>query len=100
MTISEDTSLLVDDSTILTCVGFGTPDVEIDWRKDNGPLIQNSSSISVYQNEVTQGGRLYKKSFLEIFGLMTSDSGNYTCRITNGQSTIDATTQLVIVICK
>ncbi len=93
--ISNDTSLLVGDAALLACVGFGEPNVEITWKRD-GAAIMNSSLVTITEEEVTQGGRVYKQSFLELCSLMVSDSGVYTCSVSNGETMVNATTQLTV----
>ncbi len=93
--ISNDTSLLVGDAALLACVGFGEPNVEITWKR-NGEVITNSSLVTITEEEVTQGGRVYKQSFLELCSLMVSDAGVYTCSVSNGETMVNATTQLTV----
>ena len=93
--ISNDTSLTVGDTALLTCVGYGQPDVQITWSR-NGESIMNASLVSIYEEEVTQGGRLFKQSFLELCSLQISDAGNYVCTVSNGQATVNSTTQLFV----
>ena len=99
--ISNDTSLTVGDTALLTCVGYGQPDVQITWSR-NGENIMNTSLISIYEEEVTQGGRLFKQSFLQLCNIEVSDAGSYVCTVsngedtTNGEGTNNATVQLLI----
>ena len=93
--ISNDTSLTVGDTALLTCVGYGQPDVQITWSR-NGENITNASLVSIYEEEVTQGGRLFKQSFLELCSLQSSDAGDYVCTVSNGAATANATTQLLV----
>ena len=93
--ISNDTSLTVGDTALLTCVGYGQPDVQITWSR-NGENIMNASLISIYEEEVTQGGKLFKQSFLELCSLQSSDAGDYVCTVGNGAATANATTQLLV----
>ena len=93
--ISNDTSLTVGDTALLTCVGYGQPDVQITWSR-NGESIMNASLISINEEEVTQGGRLFKQSFLELCSLQSSDAGDYVCTVSNGAATANATTQLLV----
>ncbi len=93
--ISNDTSLLVGDTALLVCVGYGIPDLDIIWSA-NGEVVQNSSIVTIYEEEVLQGGKLFKQSFLQLCSLATSHSGVYTCSVNNGPSVINATTQLSV----
>ncbi len=91
--ISNDTSLLVGDAALLACVGFGVPNVEITWVHD-GEELSNSSLVTISEEEVSNGGRVYKQSFLELCSLNVSDSGVYTCVIANGPLMENSTTIL------
>ena len=93
--ISNDSSLTVGDTALLTCVGYGQPNVEITWSR-NGEVIMNSSLATIHETDVTRGGRLYKQSFLDICSLEVSDTGSYTCTISNGLSTINASISLSV----
>ena len=95
MAISNDSSLIVGDTALLICVGYGQPDVQITWSR-NSENIMNASLISIYEEEVTQGGRLFKQSFLELCSLQSSDAGDYICTVSNDQATANATTQLFV----
>ena len=93
--ISNDTSLFVGDAALLACVGFGVPDVEITWTL-NGDTVMNSSLVTITEEEVTQGGRVFLQSFLELCSLAVSDSGVYTGSVSNGETMVNATTQLSV----
>ncbi len=93
--ISNNISLSVGEATILTCVGFGIPSIDITWSL-NGDILANSSIVSIYEEEITTGGRNYVKSFLELCSLMVSNSGTYTCIVANGPSTNNGTLQLSV----
>ena len=92
--ISNDTSLTVGETALLTCVGYGQPNVEITWSR-NGEIM-NGSEVAIYEEEVIQGGRRFKQSFLELCNLQGPDAGNYVCTVSNGQATVSATTQLFV----
>ena len=90
--ISNDTSLTVGETALLTCVGYGQSDGQITWNKD-GEDVMNSSLVSVYEEEVTLGGRQFKQSFLELCIFEISVAGIYTCTV---QDVISASTQLFV----
>ena len=95
--ISNYASLVVGDTALLTCVGYGQPDVQITWSRNNGNNnIVNGSLISIYEEEVTQGGRLFTQSFLELCSVEIFDTGNYTCSVSNGQAAAIGSTQIFI----
>ena len=82
--ISNSTSLHVGDTVLLTCVGFGQlQPVEITWRK-NGADIMNSSSTTIYEEEIiAEGGRTFKMSTLVLCSLQGSGAGGYNCMVSN-----------------
>ena len=83
------------DTAFLVCVGYGQPTVQISWTL-NGEVVMNGSLVTIYEEEVSQGGRLFKQLFLELCSLELSDSGIYTCTVSNGQTIANATTQLSV----
>ena len=93
--ISNDTSLLVGDTALLVCVGYGIPDLDITWSVD-GTVIHNSSIAIINEGEVIRGGKLFKQSFLQLCSLAISNSGIYSCSVNNGATVINATTQLSV----
>ncbi len=94
--ISNDTFALVGNSALLACVGFGVPSVEITWSL-NGTSIMNSSIVTISEEEFTRGEMVFKQSFLELCSLSISDSGVYTCSVSNGLTMVNDTTQLSVV---
>ena len=94
--ISNDTSSLLGDTALLSCVGHGQPYVLITWSR-NGVNITNNSRVTINETEVTQGGRLLKQSFLELYSVEFSDAGNYTCTLSNGRATTNATSKLIVL---
>ena len=83
------------DTAFLVCVGYGQPNVEISWTL-NGEVVMNGSLVSIYEEVVSQGGRLFKQSFLELCSLEVANSGVYTCTVANGRTMVNATTQLSV----
>ena len=90
--ISNDTALRRGETVLLACVGFGEPDVEISWSLNGAPVV----NISIYEEDVVQGERIFKQSFLRICGLVEADAGGYTCIVSDGFTTANATTQLTV----
>ena len=81
---------------MLICVGYGLPNVDITWSRD-GQIISNSSLVSIYEEDLAQGGRVFKQSFLQLCSLQMSDSGVYTCSVSNGLSSVNSTVELSVV---
>ena len=94
--ISNDTFLNVGGTAVLICVGYGQPSVAITWTKD-GQIISNSSLVSVYEEDLAQGGRVFKQSFLQLCSLQMENSGSYVCSVSNGLSTVNSSLELSVV---
>ena len=93
--ISNDTTLRTGDTALLACVGFGEPEVEISWSFNGAPVV-NTSLITIYEEDIVQGERIFKQSFLQICSLAEADAGGYTCIASDGFTTDNATTQLTV----
>lgn len=81
--VSNHTTLLQGQSALLTCIGWGEPEFQITWSRNN-QIEMNSSLISIYEREFFHAGRLLKQSFLEICSAALQDIGLYTCNVSNG----------------
>ena len=92
--ISDPATVFEGESALLSCVGFGPSDVSIRWIR-NGQTVINSSLINVYEETFFQAGRLFTHSFLLICSDNLADAGNYTCSVSNGLVSVNATTQLI-----
>lgn len=93
--ISNDTSLAVGETALLICAGYGQPDVEITWSRNNED-IANASLVTIYEEEVSHGVRSFKQSFLEVCSVDITDDGSYNCIARVGQATTTANTQLSV----
>ena len=93
--ISNTTTVDAGETTVLICVGYGQPNVDITWSRD-GQIISNSSLLSIYEEDLAQGGRVFKQSFLQLCSVQTSDSGNYSCTISNGMTSLSSDVTLSV----
>ena len=89
--ISNDTALRTGETALLACVGFGE---EISWSFNGAPVV-NTSFITICEEDV-QRERMFKQSFIRIRTLVEADAGGYTCIISDGYTTTNATTQLTV----
>ena len=89
MAISDDISLTIGESVPLICVGYGQPYVLITWDR-NGERLMNNTNVIISEQNFTQGGRLLRQSTLSLCNFQISDAGNYTCTVSNGQTSITA----------
>ena len=95
--LSRDLSLNSGETALLSCVGFfGEPDVEVNWSF-NGAPVANTSLTPIFEENIIQGSRPYKESFLQLCSVTTSSAGSYTCGASNGQTTSNAITQLSVI---
>ena len=69
----------VGSSITLSCTSQGSPPDIFTWRKDSGPIVQ-STSITTVTHDSTSAVFLADYS---INNVATSDSGTYTCTVTN-----------------
>ena len=93
VTISDDISLTIGESVLLTCVGYGQPYILITWER-NGERLMNDTNVIISEQNFTQGGRLLRQSALSLCNLEISDAGNYTCTVSNGQASITASSTI------
>ena len=89
MAISDNISLTIGESVLLTCMGYGHPYVLITWDR-NGERLMNNTNVIISEQDFTQGGRLLRQSALSLCTFEISDAGNYTCTVSNGQASISA----------
>ena len=82
-------------SFIVLCVGVGYPEVSISWSHDGDP-IENSTRITIYQEEGTLGGQLYIQSILEVCSVSIIDGGIYECTATNG--VVNSSSSFIVTI--
>ena len=80
---------------MLICVGYGQPNVDITWSRD-GQVILNSSSVSITEEDLIQGGRTFKQSFLQVCSVQFDQSGTYTCSVNNGIMSTNSSLQLSV----
>lgn len=59
-------------------------------------LVMNDSLVTIYEEDIVEGGRVYKQSFLQLCSLEVADAGDYTCFVSNGQTSTNATTRLTV----
>ena len=74
----EDTSTVAGSTTVLACVGYGSPSVT--WSKD-GAVLVNNSQVTIFEDLVTRGGLTFTKSVLWLCDTQDVNSGPYSCSI-------------------
>ena len=79
----------------LSCTSQGSPPDTFTWRKDNDPTVLQSTSITAVDH--TNTSAVFRADY-SIDSVTTSDSGTYTCNVTNPIGS-DSTTITVEVTC-
>lgn len=93
--ISNHTSLTEGETALLACVGFGLPSAQVTWLYQ-GQLLENSSLVSVFEEDVVQDGRVFRQSILQLCSVEMSDSGSYVCVVSNGLSSANYSVSLLV----
>jgi len=76
---SSTVTVTVGSPLILSCTSRGSPPDTFTWRKDNGPIIQSTSITTVTHSNTSA---VFCANY-SINSVTTSDSGTYTCTVTN-----------------
>lgn len=80
----------------MTCAAYGVPKPTITWSRASGDLtsklLQSNSGFKQYDKTVTVNGTDFLVSVLEICGVSTVDTDEYTCSSNNGVSGAAITT--------
>ena len=70
----------IGSSLTLSCTSRGSPPDTFTWRKNNDPTVLQSTSITAVDHTSTSA--VFRADY-SIDSVTTSDSGTYTCTITN-----------------
>ena len=70
----------VGSSLTLSCTSRGSPPDTFTWRKDNNSTVLQSTSITAVNH--TRNSAVFRADY-SIDNVTTSDSGTYTCNVTN-----------------
>ena len=84
----------VGDPFTLSCTSRGSPPDTFTWRKDSGPTLQSTSITAV---DYSSTSAVFHADY-SIDSVTTSDSGTYTCTVTNPIGS-DSTT-ITVDVCK
>ena len=69
----------VDSPLTLSCISRGSPPDTFTWRKDDGPIVQSTNITTVTH---TNTSAVFRADY-SINSVTRSDSGTYTCTVTN-----------------
>ena len=81
----------VGDPLTLSCTLRGSPPDTFTWRKDNGPVLQFTTTPVTYNDN----SAVFRADY-SIDSVTTSDSGTYTCNVTNPIGTASATITVIV----
>ena len=76
----------VGDPLMLSCTSRGSPPDTFTWRKDNGPVLQSTTTPVTYNDN----SAVFRADY-SIDIVTTSDSGTYTYTVTNPIGTASVT---------
>ena len=77
---SSAVTVTVGDPLTLSCTSRGSPPDTFTWRKDNDPTVLQSTNITAV--DYTSTYAVFRADY-PIASVTTSDSGTYTCNVTN-----------------
>ena len=78
----------------LSCTSQGSPPDKFTWRKDDDPTVLQSTSITAVDHTSTSA--LFRADY-SIDSVTTSDSGTYTCTVTNPIGSNSAMIAVVVI---
>jgi len=76
---SSNLTLAVGSSLTLSCTSRGSPPDTFTWMKDSGPILQSTNITTVTHTDTSA---VFRANY-SISSVTTSDSGTYTCTVTN-----------------
>ena len=83
----------VGSSLTLSCTSRGSPPDTFTWRKDNNSTILQSTNITTVNH--TRSSAVFRADY-SIDSVTTSDSGTYTCNVTNPIGNDSATISVIV----
>ena len=76
---SSTVTVVVGSPLTLSRTSRGSPPDTFTWRKDSGPIVQSTSITTVTHTDTSA---VFRADY-SINSVTTSDSGTYTCTVTN-----------------
>ena len=89
--LSNTLTINVDEPLTLSCTSRGSPPDIFTWRKDNGPVLQSTTTPVTYNDN----SAVFRVDY-SIASVNTSDSGTYTCTVTNPIGSDSATITVIV----
>lgn len=56
----------------------------------------NSVMLSIFEVDIVEEDRHFKQSVLQICGAQMMDTGTYTCIVSNNETTVDSSIDLIV----
>ena len=94
---SSNVTINVGSSLTLSCTSRSSPPDTFTWRKDNDPTVLQSTSITAV--DYTSTSAVFRADY-SIDNVTTSDSGTYTCNVTNPIGSDSATITVAVIYSK
>ena len=76
---SSTVTVVVGSPLTLSCTSRGSPPDTFIWRKDSGPIVESTSITTMTHTDTSA---VFRADY-SINSVTTSDSGTYTCTVTN-----------------
>ena len=86
----------VGDTVLLTCVANGDLPLSISWSREGTVLLNDSQRITIYEEEIEEGGITFVQSVLQICSAETDDAGSYSCNADNTAGNDTANFELTV----
>ena len=85
--------IAIGTSLTLSCTSRGSPPDTFTWMKDGVPITQSTSITTVTYNSTSA---VFRSEYM-IDNATTSDSGTYTCTVTNPIGSDNQTINLTVI---
>ena len=92
----DPTDVLSRDTVLLTCVAYGDLPLSISWSRESSIVMNDSQRITIYEDEVEEGGITFLQSILQICSTEANDAGVYNCIAENEAGNDTATFEITV----
>ena len=100
----DSTDVPLGNTVLLTCVAYGDQPLNISWSREGSVLMNDSQRITIYEEEVEEGGITFIQSILQICSTEADDAGVYSCNVDNEAGNDTANFELTVTplkgVCK
>lgn len=89
------TDVLIGDTVLFTCVAYGDSVSTISWSRGGNDLMNDSQRVTIYEEEITEGGITFVQSILQICSVGLGDTTEgYSCSAGSDADVDSATFEL------